>query len=175
MATGRGPLPRDVVEAVVDRLLAIDWAERYDQRRSQVALMREYLRRSAIWSTHLDAAGWPFFDIAAAVDPTVRADRAAVDRLEAGLPGWIYLTVRHTCVWALHFAALRRAGTRLPDLPDPYEPLLLMYERGSGFTLDGTGFIEVDFLSFPRGRRGEYLTSEPHVSTDPAELDAMDR
>ncbi|MEY9214292.1 hypothetical protein NI17_020535 [Thermobifida halotolerans] len=165
----------DPVEAVVDRLLAVDWTGRYDQRRSQAALMREYLRRSALWSKHLDAEGWPFFDIAAAVDPTVRADRATVDRLEAELPDWIYPTVRHTCVWALHFAELRRSGTELPDLPDPFEPLLLMYERGNGFTLDGTGFIEVDFLSFPRGSRSEHLTDEPRAPMVLAELDAMDR
>ncbi len=80
----------DPVEAVVDRLLAVDWDGEYGQRRSQVALMREYLRRSALWSKHLDAGPWPFFDIAAAVDPDVRADQAAVDRLEEGLPDWLY-------------------------------------------------------------------------------------
>ncbi len=50
-----------------------------------------------------------------------------------------------------------------------------MYERGSGFSLDGTGFIEVDFVSFPRGRRDDHLADEPRASLDPAELDAMDR
>ncbi|TDQ52272.1 hypothetical protein [Actinorugispora endophytica] len=165
----------DPVEGLVDRLLAADWSGSYEQRPSQAALMREYLRRSAWWAKRFDAEGWPFFDIASWVDPSVRADPGQVRRLQEGLPDWVYLTVRHTCVWALHFRALQESGADLPDLPDPFAPLLLMFERGSGFTVDGTGFIEVDFRSIRKGRRNDHLVKEPKAPLDPAELDAMDR
>ena len=40
----------NMVEMALERLLAIDWDERFDREPSAVFLVREYLRRMALWA-----------------------------------------------------------------------------------------------------------------------------
>ncbi|WP_119726299.1 hypothetical protein [Thermomonospora amylolytica] len=135
--------------------------------------MKEYLRRAAWWAAELNSDRWPFFDIVALVDPRVRADRRVVEAVRAAIPGWVFRPAVQTCEWALHFAALGERVT-LPDLPHPFEPLILMFERGNAFTFDGAGFIEVDGIGVRRGTMGDHLVAEPYVPLDTDALDAMD-
>ena len=47
------------------RLLAINWTPIEGGQKSHVALIREYLRRAALWAKSLQATEyWPFFDVA---------------------------------------------------------------------------------------------------------------
>ncbi|MCP2328288.1 hypothetical protein HDA40_006795 [Hamadaea flava] len=151
------------------RLRAISWDGGFRHTRSRVALMSEYLRRAAWWAGHVGHPGeWPFFDLAGAVDPTVRAD---VTLLGTGIPGWY---ARRICTWALHFAELRTvAGDRLPGLDDPFEPLIVLFERGGDFTT-AHGRIEVDLVQFPQRPWTAYRTAVPVVDLDPAALDRID-
>ena len=163
------------VDACAARILAIDWVGSDAHTRSRVALLREYLRRAALWLERLPEGAWPFFDAGALIEPSVRADSEVVERVESGLHRpEVFATVRESCVWALHFAALRDAAADPGGLPDPYEPLLLMYERGGGFTFDGTGFIQVDFVGVPKGTPRDYRGREPLASLDRADLDRLD-
>lgn len=58
--------------------------------------------------------------------------------------------VSRACRAALHCAALSDARTPLNyGLDDPYEPLLLLFERGGCFTT-AHGFIDLDEASIPR-------------------------
>lgn len=159
-----------------DRILALDWVSSFDRTYSRVKLMSEYLRRAAWWAQATGRPdGWPFFDIAAAVDGSVRADPAVLARVTerlAQLP--ISATVRDTCLWAVHWSALKASsGSALPALDDPFEPLLLMYERGGEFTTS-SGFIDVDGAGVPRKTWRDHLKDEPVVSLDLATLDALD-
>lgn len=62
-------------EQLVARLGLVRFEESLDHNGSRLVLMREYLRRSALWAQVLVCAGkWPFFDIATAVDPSARFD-----------------------------------------------------------------------------------------------------
>lgn len=169
-------------ERLAERLCAINWEMGFDRTLSRVRLMSEYLRRSAHWADALGCVDrWPFFDIAAEVDPGVRADAALVARVEEHLandgPSWT--VVRNTCLWALHWAALP-AGAQVSGrisgagADDPFAPLLLMYERGGGFTLS-TGFIDIDAAGVRRRTWRDHLKPEPVVSLDPAVLDELDR
>lgn len=163
------------VTSLADRLVAVEWGGPFRHTWSRVALMREYLRRAALWADAVDSTEWPFFDIAAGLDFAVGADDDAMLRAERDLDAKsVGGLVRRMAMAALHFAALRDTGTSLPDLPDPYEPLILMFERGGGFTLDGTGFIQVDMAGIPRGKREAHMSPEPRVSLDSAALDALD-
>jgi hypothetical protein len=169
------------VTELADRLTAIDWdastIEFAVHRRSRVALMREYLRRAAWWADRYKAADdWPFFDIAALVDQGVRADQAAVQQVNASLarPG-PWPTVKDTCVWALHFAALLDAGVELPDLPHPFDPLIVVYERGGGFLPGNTGLLEIDLAGIDSGTLQDNLTTQPGAPMTESELDALDR
>ncbi|WP_017597400.1 hypothetical protein [Nocardiopsis lucentensis] len=157
------------------RIRAIDWDPEVDRTRSRVALMREYLRRSAVWTRALGATGWPFHDIAAVAAPGIRAEGAVVASVR-GDPDLArqFPAVGRTCVWALHLAAARDAGAALPALPDPFDPLIRMYERGGGFCLSTTGTVDVDGVGIGRGTLLQHLGDAPRAPESDAGLDALD-
>ena len=167
------------VTATANRIKAVDWVGSFDKTLSRVALLREYMRRAAWWASAVKSAEWPFFDIAAAVSPKVRAAPEVVkgveDHLSERLQG---VMVVRCCVRALHFAALLDAGTKLPRVPGsaalPFEPLLMMFERGGGFRIEGGGLISVDAAGMPKGTAQAYLKDTPVVELKPAALDALD-
>lgn len=164
--------------ATLSRLLAVDWSgdTSFAHARSRVRLMGEYLRRAAWWAQDLNATSrWPFFDIADCLAPSVHVPDELAEELEALIDarvGWPAVAV--TCRAALRWAALLDAGIPLPPrLDDPFEPLLLMFERGGGFITEH-GFIDVDGASIRQETWRDHLSTEPVVSLDLAVLDALD-
>jgi hypothetical protein len=139
--------------------------------------MKEYVRRAAWWATITRASGFPFFDIAAGVDPGVRADPSRVGRVDEQLRAQSQgVLVRRTCAYALHFAALLDAGVPLPQAPKlPFEPILTVFGRGGGFRVDGGGLIDLGLLRLPVGSVEDNLRTEPCVRIGVADLDALDR
>ncbi|MFF3008407.1 hypothetical protein ACFVTF_37060 [Kitasatospora sp. NPDC057940] len=165
---------------MVDRLKAVQWtAYREGERRafSRAALMKEYFRRAALW---LDAYGetdeWPFFDLAAIVAPAVRADPAVVsdieDFVEDASGSWHAIECSAA---AVQWAALGDApGPVLRPLPDPFEPLIRVYERGgAGFSF-ANGFLDFGMLMVKRGNWRAHLSPEPVVELDDGVLDDLD-
>ncbi|MFH8382017.1 hypothetical protein ACH4E7_13865 [Kitasatospora sp. NPDC018058] len=168
----------DPSRVVLERLRAVEWSD-WDgalaHTRSRAALMREYLRRSALWADAFDAADlWPFFDIAQHIDPAVRADPDIATDLEAYLSGAVRRrTIRETCRGAVHWPTFRReTKVALPGLPDPYDPLLLLYERGGGFYVEE--HIDLDGISVPLGQLSGHLSHTPITNLDLATLEALD-
>ena len=169
----------DATRELAERLLVANSGEGSDYRHrySRVSLMREYLRRAARWAESLNCTSeWPFFDIAAHVDPTVRADPVLVTRIEKNFeahPAWP--PVRDTSIWALQWAQLKAISPSSipPHLEDPFEPLILMYERGGGFTTEH-GFVDVDMAGIPLRSWRDHLSSQPIVELDAATLDRLD-
>lgn len=166
----------DRVATLAERITAVDWSGSFDRTRSRGYLMKEYLRRAAWWAKATKSEGFPFFDIAGAVDPAVRADPVVVERVLTHLQNRFQgVPVQRACVRALHFAALLDAGVSLPEAPaEPFEPLLVMFERGGGFRVGGGTLIEVDTLGIPAGTVDGNLSPEPVVALDRATLDALD-
>ncbi|MEU3017989.1 MULTISPECIES: hypothetical protein [unclassified Nocardiopsis] len=161
-------------EALAERVRAITWKERNSWRRSQGRLVQEYLRRSALWAGHLGAGGWPFFDVAARVDPSVRAPAAMVETARAAASeGGTYHTL-HTVEWALHFAHLRDVGGIDADLPDPFAPLIRAYERGDAVLYGCSRHIEIDGLFLPRGTAERYARIRPLDDMSEAALAGID-
>ncbi|MEU6894059.1 hypothetical protein ABZ934_20070 [Streptomyces sp. NPDC046557] len=149
--------------------------------------MREYPRRTALWVAELRKDGpppffgtghpdnWPFCDIAARVDPRVRAEEAIAARLDAFLSehasGFLVGTV---CRAALRWASLPdEALARYPHLPDPFEPLVLLLERGGGFSIEN-GFIDFIAHRVRLTRWEEHTATPPIPSLTPDALDALD-
>jgi hypothetical protein len=164
--------------ATLARLQAVDWSgdSGFDHRRSRIRLMAEYLRRAALWAQALDATDeWPFFDIAAHLAPSVHVPDDQAKELEALIynrVGWP--SVDRSCRAALRWAALQDSDVSLPPvLDDPYEPLLLMFDRGGGWTTEA-GFIDVDGAAIRRQTWHDHLATEPVTALDPATLDALD-
>lgn len=165
----------DSVVILMERIRRIDWDSDGNRTRSRAVLMREYLRRSALWSEELDATGWPFFDVAAFVDPSVRAEQELIDTLSVD-PN-IFENgplVRDTCLWSLHMEAVKSSGVKLPGLPDMFEPLILMYERGGGFSLSSTKTIDVDEAGIPRGTLQQHIGDEQKAPMEHGALDMID-
>jgi hypothetical protein len=167
------------VSTLMKRILAVAWTDSNaadEHAASRSRLMREYLRRAALWADALGGPeSWPVFDVAARVDPSVRADAEVVKQLDEFLedhvPG---TTTRAACRAALHWAALRDASqTPLVDLDDPFEPLIMLFERGGGFFVE-KGVIDFLFIPVRVGRWQDHVSAEPIVQLDPVALDALD-
>ena len=170
----------DPIQEMADRLIRVDWDDvesALPRARSRDLLMREYLRRTAWWAHRLDAgvgwpSGWPMFDIASLIAPDVRAAPAVLEQVDGAQPGWLGRD-RFLCRWILHWTQLRHSGVELPDLPDPFEPLVIFYERGAGFSLEN-GMIDVGVKWVRIGSVRENLIEAPVVELDAAVLNAID-
>ncbi len=82
----------------------------------------------------------------------------------------------HSCWWYIRWASVKN----LPPVaalnsPDPYEPLIVLYERGGYFRVEH-GFIDFDPTgTLHPGSPAQWITREPLPSLAPAALDALDR
>lgn len=92
------------LDLALEQLLAIDWQLHDDESdvASNVDLLREYLRRAALWAKALKCTKeWPFFDVAAHIRPSVRLfsfeHTEALRQHFAQLPFYLSLTIRQTC------------------------------------------------------------------------------
>jgi hypothetical protein len=155
------------VMSMYQRILAIDWQKNCLDSDFHVKLMAEYLRRSALWRNALQPSqtAQPLrFDIAACIDPTVRADSDLVEALLDHLNQFpISLVVKQVCEQALHWAAIRdTAQVQQFSLPDPYEPLLLLLEHNGIFSTEH-GWIDVAGAGFQIRNWRDYAEKPPFV------------
>lgn len=164
--------------ATLSRLLAVDWSgdASFDHARSRAKLFKEYLRRAALWADAFAMTGqWPFFDVAAVLTPEVQVPGNLAAQLETVIAtsiGWP--SVATICRASLRWATVRDAGMDIPNrLPDPYEPLLLLFERGGGFTTEH-GFADLGGASIPLKAWQDHLAIQPVVSLDAATLAELD-
>ncbi|WP_406399796.1 hypothetical protein [Streptomyces uncialis] len=162
--------PRDVLT----RLRAVEWYEwdkSYAHRRSRGMLMREHMRRAALWAEAYGAPEyWPFFDVAQFAEPDLVLD----DEVESELDEFVK-TVTPSSIRVLCRAAVRWASVQakeLPDLPHPYEPILIMFERGGGYNIEE--MIDLYGVSVPYGDFPRSLKLEPFMSLDRFVLDTFD-
>ncbi|MFD4942201.1 hypothetical protein ACFVYE_02230 [Streptomyces sp. NPDC058239] len=163
--------------AVLERLRAIDWSDdlkAFEHANSRALLMREYLRRAALWARACGAEqSWPFFDIAEHAAEAIQTPPEVAAALEEVLSGLAPASLKITCRGAVRWAALRQAQVEWPgDLPDPYEPLLLMYERGGGYFLEE--FVDLNGVMIRLGNVESNLSATPFLALAPATLDALD-
>src|SRR3954465_2089920 len=108
--------PEESVQAMADRLRAIDYERHGDKAWSKAALLKEYFRRAARWA---DAYGCdtrtPFFDIALCVNPTIRADQETVDNVLRAVDSGTRNGITRVAPFILNWAALRAApGVTVP-------------------------------------------------------------
>lgn len=171
----QNPTEMSTCEELAKRLQLIAWNEKNFQRKSQVRLLQEYLRRSALWAQELGRGAWPFYDIAQIIAPSVRAPQQLVKETRRSLSSTTYY-VLHTAEWALHFAQLEDSGAEIPDLPHPYFPLTLLHERGDTINYISAGFfIEVGITLVPRGKRERYAHVPALTDFSERHLDELDR
>lgn len=162
---------------MVDRLVAV-WFDddvAFAYQRSRGRLAREFLRRTALWKLALGVeSASPFADLAGALDPAVSVDPRQLARLEIDPATCGLFPIRpeagaNLARWAALGDLPRQ---RFPDLDDPYEPLLAMYDRGGGCMLYN-GFLELGYGAWPLRSVAERAALEP-LPIDEASLNAKD-
>lgn len=140
-----------------------------DDRRqaSHAALLKEYLRRSALWAEALDRRGdWPFLDVARALFPGLAAPTLQLPRL-----GAVYAAQLPAAVGFAQVADTSRVSGF--GLPDPYEPLLRLLERGATLTTEH-GMLFAGTAGMPRAPFPEGVSRWAEGPLDDAALDARD-
>ncbi|TAE64694.1 MAG: hypothetical protein EAZ86_26075 [Oscillatoriales cyanobacterium] len=169
---------KTITDTALERILAIKWEPDDSRVNSHIALLREYLRRAALWAKALDCTDeWPFFDVAAHICPLECADDTNVKLLKTHFtetPFYVAGMIEKTCEWFLHWERVKN----LPKvsevtLPEPYEPLIIMYERGGIFSMEH-GFFDFAVGSFPRGKWQQYEEIIPLLKLDTITLDRVD-
>ncbi|WP_435242956.1 hypothetical protein [Streptomyces cucumeris] len=168
----------DRSRVALERLRAIDWsndAEAFDNANSRALLMREYLRRTALWAQAYDVGDtWPFCDVAEHVAPEVQLAPELTTELDEVLVGVMPFSLQRMCRAAVRWAAVRQAEIDLPKaLPDePYEPLLLMCERGGGYFIEE--FVDLNGAMLRLGTVERNLAATPFLALAHTTLDALD-
>ncbi len=163
-------------QQLLQRILATPFSARPRKRWSHVALFKEHARRMSLWAERLGRKdSWLFFDVGAALAPDWRADEALISALHDFLDDKAYLGLMcDVYEWALHWAALR--DTQSFDLPDPYEPILMLYERGGNVRQYSADIWAVSETFGVSGiTRDLYRALPPIVDLDPAILDMLDQ
>ncbi|WP_020384848.1 hypothetical protein [Kribbella catacumbae] len=165
-------------ERMVERLLAVNWdkAAALAHEKSRARLAREFLRRTAQWAVAVGAErGWPSSDLASGVDPEVAVDPALLARLELDESSMDLFPVPTDLAAAIvRWAALGDLPRqRFPQLDDPYEPILELFDRGGGFAR-GPGELDLGFISIQLRSVTDRATLEP-LPIDAATLDALDQ
>ncbi|MCP9207053.1 hypothetical protein [Streptomyces cucumeris] len=162
----------------LERLRAIDWSDdsaAFDHANSRALLMREYLRRTALWAQAYDVEDtWPFFDVAEHVAPQVQLAPELTAELDEVLTGVMPSSLKRMCRAAVRWAVVRQSGIDLPKgLPDePYEPLLLMCERGGGYFVEE--FVDLNGAMIQLGSVERNLAATPFIALAHTTLDALD-
>lgn len=110
-----------------------------------VDLMREFLRREAVWARRYDAQdGLPFLDIANLIVPGATFADDHVDSIKA----YTHSMGEMACLKnALNWFGVRETyPERIQGLalPEPYEPILRLFESGGRFAVEHRVFIDVN-------------------------------
>ncbi|WP_456832861.1 hypothetical protein [Deinococcus sp. UYEF24] len=186
-----------VAYAIIERLWNIKWEFNGVRLHSHAALMREYLRRSALLIRAVGAS-----DDSPWTDPAGFIQHPNLDVL----PGYVFLSsapeypgvgfdpledrilalnrhlskvslspsMKEICFWAIRWATVQRqpAVQRL-GLPDLFEPLLVLYKRGGYFRTE-LGQVDFGGLMIMVESVQRRIRYPPLMSFEPDALDALD-
>ncbi len=166
----------------VEELLAVDWQFRLDRFASYKLLFMEYLWRQALWMHTLkpvEQAVFPFADWAWQFDSSVAVDWHLRNALFEHLRPTNSTFLRGLLLLAVKWSAIRdHPAIEALELPDPYDPLLVFYQRGGTFYYNAEWkFFELNRRMpwLPRRNTAFWLRDEPYVELDTAVLNHIDQ
>ena len=120
-------------DTATNRVKDINWNQKYDHARqgSFIALVREYCRRAAMWTQELQCAPkWPFFDVSRMIQADFTDHRIAPFLANIEFRSSL---VERVTEWYLLWHSLLDIHMDVIEqfnLPPPYEPLIILFERG---------------------------------------------
>ncbi len=164
-------------EDVAIRIMRSNWQPSFEHGGSNWLLITEYYHRAALWAKALQCASeWPYFDVSSKVAPKFSIDEETEKKVEDFLSEH-HLdahTMKIPLLGALRWAALNSQAIPTSfNLPDPYEPMLLAYERGSLVQIEHC-FVDVGGFTFSLKPLSYYIEKEPLPTLNPTWLDQVD-
>ena len=173
---------------VIDKIKSIDWTigEFIDwtvgdqHLKSNSMLLMEHFHRLALWCDALQTwSYWPSVDMFRLfnlnIDDEIERDeihtQLALDASHLGHQAWIDWDK-----WFRWLLVEEYATKAYPHLPDPFAPLIRMYERGGTYHTEH-GFVYVGRLGYRLAQfpREKYLHESFVSSLDDATLNALDK
>jgi hypothetical protein len=140
------------VNSTIQRILAAEGKIDVTQARLHLLLLHEFFRRMLLWAKELDCLDeWPYIDVAAHIDSSIRAISDEIKEFQdsfrdSEMGG--HRTMEKTLCLAIHWAALKDKHPVLESiLPDPYEPIIVMYEHGGLFYHEHGHAIDVTYVT----------------------------
>jgi hypothetical protein len=122
----------------LDRILALDFQTLRRSTEAQMPthtlLMKEHLRRMLLWKKALKIELWPFENLARyfVEFPQLEREHIMEQLKSVSFPnGSVTATCMAFILWSL---IEKREAVQAYQLPNPYEPLIRMYELGGWFS-----------------------------------------
>ena len=157
------------VREALSRLRRIQWSDRapYGDP-SQIPLIKEFLRRTALWAKELKCTQkWPFFDVAFEINPKQRAPQETVEAFLEGVEDSTTRITKRLCVYYLHWEQLEEVDTRAyAVLLHPYEPIISAFEQGCRFYTEH-GWFQCGMYGIPMHHWNRYDLTEPFYDQNP--------
>jgi len=160
---------RNEVNKSIQRIKNIDWNRGYDYTKQDTykLLIREWLRRMALWGKALGVTNkWPFINVVYEIfgEENILLD-PFIDEISSFLwaarvnPFSIYV-----CVWYLYWSeAKNRREISQFNLPEPCEPIIILFELGGQLRKENR-FL--DFVMIDIDNWKEYDLLEPFIFLD---------
>jgi hypothetical protein len=169
------------IETAIARIKAINWMQydSYSNSRecSHILLFKEYIRRAALWfkalNIELKGSGWPVFDIAAQIDQSIEDETEDENFIKCLTTGTYYTKV--LCLYYVHWSMIKdRPEVTRFNLPEPYEPIIIMFERGCSFPRKEFNIYDFWGGGIPINEPENYYDDLPYTELDSATLDQID-
>ncbi|MFD7154707.1 hypothetical protein ACFV9C_08920 [Kribbella sp. NPDC059898] len=156
---------RAACERLLARLKAARWDDDEAEKLHETSrrhLASEFFRRKAVWANSLGVTErWPFANLALLFDPSVETDPVWLEELETAVGHKLQLVVRDVVTDMFRWVSLGdRPRERFPELDDPYEPMVEVFERGGEFWQGQSG-IELPIAGVTYGSLEFRLAQEP--------------
>lgn len=130
----------DTITIALKRVLALDFQNRRHSSESQISthalLMKEYLRRMLLWKKALKVDQWPFnsFSEHFAKLTQLEGDKILHQLMTVSFPN---ARVAGACAAFVFWSHVEnRQEVKAFELPNPYEPLIRMFELGCWFSVE---------------------------------------
>ncbi len=170
------------VDRMLEQILSIDWAYNPEHEGSHVLLLQEHFRRMVINTKRLNESNiFITGDLGDALNPQARAPEEHIQHLRQHLLNRTWPAFVHVLEYALHWAVARYTPEAhvLKDHPDPYKPILVMYERGGTFAFDhktDTYQLSMNFdgAAIPKQPWWKWNRRQPFIRLDGNALDEAD-
>lgn len=169
-------------DRMLEGILSVDWTYNPEHEGSHVLLLQEHFRRMVINTKRFNESNiFITGDLGDMVNPQARAPEEYIQRLRQHLMNRTWPGFVHVLEYALHWAVARYTPEArfLKDHPDPYKPILMMYQRGGTFTFDhktDTFQLSMNFhgAAIPKQPWWKWNRRQPFIRLDDSTLNEAD-